>query len=73
MPEQDLDGPDVGAGLEQVGGEAVPQRVDGDVLAQARGRARPARRPVCTVRGGERPARDVAGEEPIGPGRAAFQ
>ena len=27
MPEQDLDGPQVGAGLKQVGGEAVPQGV----------------------------------------------
>ena len=35
MPEQDLDGPDVGAGLEQVSGEAVAQGVDGDVLVQA--------------------------------------
>ena len=35
VPEQHLDRPDVGAGLEQVGGEAVPQGVDGDVLAQA--------------------------------------
>jgi hypothetical protein len=25
VPQQDLDGPDIGAALEQVGGEAVPQ------------------------------------------------
>ena len=40
VPEQDLDGPQVGAGLEQVGGEAVPQSVHMNVLAQARGRQR---------------------------------
>jgi hypothetical protein len=28
MAQQDLDGPQVGAGLEQVGGEAVPQRLN---------------------------------------------
>jgi hypothetical protein len=27
VPEQQLDGPDVGAGLQQVGGEAVAQRL----------------------------------------------
>src|SRR5262249_49222497 len=37
VPQQDLDGPQVGAGLEQVGGEAVPQGVHMDALAQARG------------------------------------
>ena len=37
MPEQDLDGPDVGPGLQEVGGEAVPQGMNGDVLAQSRG------------------------------------
>ena len=41
VAEQDLDDPDVGAGLQQVGGEAVPQGVDGDMLAQPRGLARP--------------------------------
>ena len=34
MPEQDLDDADVGAALQQVGGEAVAQGVDGDVLGQ---------------------------------------
>ncbi len=34
MAEQGLNDADVGAGLEQVRGEAVPQRVDGDRLAQ---------------------------------------
>ena len=37
VPEQHLDRPDVGAGLQQMGREAVAQGVDGDVLAQARG------------------------------------
>ena len=39
MAQQDLDGPQVGAGLEQVGREAVAQGVDGDVLVQAGGLA----------------------------------
>jgi len=34
MAEQSLDGGQVGAGLEQVGGEAVPQGVDGGRLPQ---------------------------------------
>ena len=34
MAEQHLDDEDVGARLEQVGGEAVAQRADGDRLAQ---------------------------------------
>src|SRR3954469_2130225 len=38
VPEQDLDGAEVGTGLEQVGGEAMPQRMHMHVLAQARGR-----------------------------------
>src|SRR5438270_11976370 len=38
VPEQDLDGAEVGTGLEQVGGEAVPQSMHMNVLAQARGR-----------------------------------
>ena len=35
MTEQDLDGPQVRAGLEQMSGEAVPQRVNRDALAQS--------------------------------------
>ena len=49
MAEQDLDGPEVGAGLEQMGGEAVPQGVDGDVLAQAGGLVRPGTQSCDTV------------------------
>ena len=44
VAEKDLDGPEVGAGFEQVGGEAVSQGVDGDVLAESGGRVRPGRR-----------------------------
>ena len=65
MPEQDLDGADVGAGLEQVGGEAVPQGVDGDVLAQPGGAGGLDADPVHRA-GGDGAARDVAGEEPVG-------
>ena len=36
VAEQRLDGADVGAGLQQVGGEAVAQRVRGDRLAESR-------------------------------------
>ena len=36
VAQQDLDGPQVGAGFKQVGGETVAQRVHGDVLAQTR-------------------------------------
>ena len=72
VPEQDLDGPEVGAGLEQVGGEAVPQGVHSDVLAQARGLPARRRQTIWTVRGltgrsGSRPGKRY------GPGRAAFQ
>src|SRR6187402_2469041 len=38
VPEQDLDRAEVGAGLEQVSGETVSQRMHMNVLAQARGR-----------------------------------
>ena len=37
MAQQDLDGPQVGAGFQQVGREAVAQGVDGDVLVQPGG------------------------------------
>ena len=40
MAEQDLDGPQVGAILQQVGSKAVPKRVHGDVLVQPSGEAR---------------------------------
>ena len=71
MPEQDLDGPHVGAGLEQVGGEAVAQGMDADVLAQARG---PQRRPADRLDGGmgDGPIGLASGEE-VRPGPEAFQ
>ena len=72
VPEQDLDGADVGAGFEEVGGEAVAEGVDGDVLAQAGGCVRPGRRPGATALPVMGSPRDVAGEEPS-VGRAAFQ
>ena len=53
----------VGAGLEQVGGEAVPQGVDGDVLLQARGPMGPATR-LAHGGGGERAVAGGVGEEP---------
>ena len=34
MAQEDLDGPQVGAGLEQMGGEAVPQGMDDDPFGQ---------------------------------------
>jgi hypothetical protein len=36
MPEQDLDGPQVGAGLQQVGGEAVSQRLNTLLIPRVR-------------------------------------
>ena len=56
VPEQDLDRPHIGAGLEQVGGEAVAQRMGADVLGQARG---PHGRPADPLHGG-------MGDGPIG-------
>ena len=64
MPQQQLDRPDVGPGLQQMGREAVAQGVDGDVFAQARGAggldAGPVHRP-----GGQGPPLDLAREEPV--------
>ena len=37
MPEQDLDGPDVGSGFEQVGRETMAQSMDRNAFTQARG------------------------------------
>ena len=45
MAEQRLDDADVGAALQQVGGEAVAQRVNGDALAETR-------RGTCRAAGG---------------------
>jgi hypothetical protein len=39
VPEQDLDGPQVGAGLEQVSREAVPQRLNTLLILRLRRRS----------------------------------
>jgi len=36
VPQQELDGPQIGAGFEEVGGESVSERVRGDRLADPR-------------------------------------
>src|SRR3954451_13682234 len=63
VAEQDLDGPQVGAVLQQVSGEAVPKRMYGDVLVQPRGEARRLAGvidgPVC-----DRSTGDISREEP---------
>ena len=48
VAEQDLEDADVGPGLEQMGGEAVPQGVDGDRFRQA-GRRTATRQAACSV------------------------
>jgi hypothetical protein len=65
MPERDRNGADVGAGFEEVGGEAVAEGVGGDVLVEAGG---PGGAGAEAADGGigEGPDGDVAGEEPIG-------
>ena len=63
MAEQDLDDADVGAVLEQVRGEAVPQRVRADVLAQP-GRDRGRLDDPAELAGGDGPCRVLAGEQP---------
>ena len=72
VAEQDLDGPQVGAGLEQVGGEAVPQGVDGDVLLQARRPAGPGDRPSSQPAAEIGPSGSRPGNSQVC-GRAAFQ
>jgi hypothetical protein len=46
MAEQELDASHIGAAFEQVGGEAVPQRMRGDALVDARGPGGFAQHPV---------------------------
>ena len=53
MSEEDLDGADVGAGLEEVSGEAVAKGVNGDVLADVR--AQPLAGELPLRRRGQRP------------------
>src|SRR5712692_5579528 len=64
MSQQDLNGPQVGTGFEQVGRETVAQGTNGDVLGQAGGLARPeADFPYAS--GGNGSAGDGAGEEDL--------
>ena len=63
MAEQDLDGPQVGAVLQQVGREAVAERVHGDVLVQPRGAARRLAGFIHRLVG-ERLTGDISREEP---------
>ena len=63
MPEKDLDGPQVGAGLQEVSGEAVPEGVDGDVLAEPRGLPSPLAG-LAHRGGGDRPLGVAAREQP---------
>ena len=64
MAEQHLDDADVGAVLQQMGGEAMPQRVDRHLLAQAGRRAgrTAGRMQTCRV---DRPVLVAAGEQPV--------
>src|SRR5437660_2509700 len=63
MAEQNLDDADIGAGFEQVRGEAVAQRVNGDWLAQIRlARRHPAGR--LQRRSADRAIPLTAGEQP---------
>ena len=64
MSEQELDGSDVRAAFQEMGGEAVPQGVDGDVLAQPARRGQPGRTPATPT------LRSRAGPE-SGRGRAS--
>ena len=64
MPEQHLDDADVGAGFEQMGGEAVAQRMDGDRFAELRRRPRGAAGPLQHARV-ERPALILSRKQPM--------
>ena len=55
----------VGAGLEEVGGEAVADVMDGDVLAEARGLGGLDADPMHRADGDGAP-RDLSGGEPFG-------
>ncbi len=71
MAQQDLDGPQVGAGLEQVGREGMSEGVDRDVLVQPGGEAGAGADlgtlPVVSGRSAAAPGKRKS------PGRAAFQ
>ena len=63
MAEQDLDGPQVGSVLQQVGSKAVPKRVHGDVLVQPSGEARRLAGFIHGL-GGQRLTGNISREEP---------
>jgi hypothetical protein len=63
MAEQGLDDADVDAVLQQVGGEAVPQRVRADVLGQVR-RDRRRLDHAAELAGGDGLGRVLTGEQP---------
>src|SRR5437764_211840 len=63
VPEQDLDHPDVGAVLEQVGGEAVAQRMRSDPLGDV-GRLRRLDDDAVELPGADRLACVLTGEQP---------
>jgi hypothetical protein len=65
VAEEDLNGADVGAGFEEVGGEAVAEGMGGDVLVEAGGLGGAGADATDGLLD-EGPAGDVAGEEPIG-------
>src|SRR4051794_2982962 len=64
MTEQDLDGPQVGAGLEQMGGEAVPQGMDDDPFLQPGDLSGLVAR-LAYAAGGDRPVGGGPGEEDV--------
>ena len=64
VAEQDLDDADVGPALEQMGGEAVAQRVHGHRLGQARRRAAD-RQAACRTWRCDRPLVVAAGKQPL--------
>ncbi len=72
MAKQYLDDTDVSASLKQVRGEAVPQRMDGDRLAQL---GLPCRLPAGLLQRGDahRLCRIMTGEQPTSPGRVSRQ
>ena len=71
MPEQQLDAPHVGAGLQKVGGKGVTQRMRRDRLGDAAGALRLLARLAHGI-AGDGPLRDVPREQP-GPGCPTLQ
>src|SRR5258708_26750539 len=65
MAEEHLDRADIGARFEQMGGEAVPQGMDGDRLAELRRCPSGAASPLQHT-GVERPALVMTGKQPMG-------